>query len=218
MVPTNSNTKLQEGWNNATINRLSLPNLRAPAAAKSLVTPMLLAWYFISKVIRDKQLHQSGGGAPESNRADAKAFRSCQLSADTMLNQYSSHCPSKKLILVSWKMSPFCWKFHFIMKSWACNTNKQRSGDHQKKKKKDIFTSTLKENFFSQEHILRKHRFVSQFGDADFLHLISFLQASNELSPKVIPILFHISDPSVDSFVSDNILGEKDLLSWFVLP
>lgn len=78
----------------------------APAAAESLVPiSTLLAWYFISEVIRNKQLHQSGAGAPESARADPKTPRGCQVcaeSADTHNVQphNPSHRSSNEQILV----------------------------------------------------------------------------------------------------------------------
>lgn len=77
-----------------------------PAAAESLdPLSLLLAWYFISEVIRNKQLHQSGGGAPECARADPKTPPGCQVAADSadthsVLPHNPSHCTSNEQILV----------------------------------------------------------------------------------------------------------------------
>lgn len=88
----------------------------APAAAESLVPiSTFLAWYFISEVIRNKQLHQSGGGAPESAKADPKTPRGCQVCADSADTHYvqphnPSHGASNKpiLLLVKKKIPLMC--------------------------------------------------------------------------------------------------------------
>ena len=87
---------------------------------------LLLAWYFISEVIRNKQLHQSGGGAPESARADPKTPPGCQVAADSadthsVLPHNPSHCTSNEQILVLVKILLICWMSHLEDKSsqWA---------------------------------------------------------------------------------------------------
>ena len=44
---------------------------------------MFLPWSFISGVIKNKQLHQSGGGTSEPDRADPRTPGGCQVSADS---------------------------------------------------------------------------------------------------------------------------------------
>lgn len=95
-LPNKSKPQGETAWVVKQWDNLKLAS--TPAAAKSLdPLSVFLAWYFISEVIRNKQLHQSGGGAPESASADPKTLLGCQVAPDSADTQ-SSTTPSFTLL------------------------------------------------------------------------------------------------------------------------